>query len=148
MSYPKNVTLILDNKFPNGIRFEGDDGWVFCTRSEDGDEALPPLRASDKKILSPLVADAIRWQPSKSHHGNWLASIVANRQPIAPIQQSARSLETCAAAWISMKLKRKLAWDIATESFIGDDAANALRHRQARKPKYDFERILKNAGIA
>ena len=148
MSYPKNVKLILDNKFPNGIRFEGDDGWVFCTRSEDGDEALPPLRASDKKILSPLSADAVRWQPSKSHHGNWLASIVANRQPIAPIQQSARSLEACAAAWISMKLKRKLTWDVATEAFVGDAAANALRSRKARKPEYDFELVLKRAGIA
>lgn len=148
MSYPKNVTLILDNKFPNGIRFEGDDGWVFCTRSEDGDDALPPLRASDKKILLPLGTEAIRWQPSKSHHGNWLESIVANRQPIAPIQQSARSLEACAAAWISMKLKRKLTWDVATESFIGDDAANTLRHRKARKPEYDFELALKRAGIA
>ncbi len=148
MSYPQNVKVIIDNKFPNGIRFEGDDGWVFCTRSEDGDEALPPLRASDKKILSPLGTDAVRWQPSKSHHGNWLASIVANRQPIAPIQQSARSLEACAAAWISMKLKRKLTWDVATESFVGDAAANALRSRKARKSEYDFELVLKRAGIA
>jgi len=148
MSYPKNVTLTLDNKFPNGIRFEGDDGWIFCTRSEDGDEALPPLRASDKKILSPLGANAVHWQPSKSHHGNWLASIVANCQPIAPIQQSARSLEACAAAWISMKLKRKLTWDVATEAFVGDAAANALRSRKARKPEFDFELVLKRAGIA
>lgn len=148
MSYPKSVTLTLDNKFPTGIRFEGDDGWIFCTRSEDGDEALPPLRASDKKILSPLGADAVRWQSSKSHHGNWLACIVANCQPVAPIQQSARSLEACAAAWISMKLKHKLTWDVATESFIGDDSANALRHRKARKPEFDFELVLKHAGIA
>jgi hypothetical protein len=86
--------------------------------------------------------------PSLTHHGNWLESIAANRQPIAPIQQSARSLEACAAAWISMKLKRKLDWDAATEMFVGDDAANALRSRPARKPEYDFELVLKQAGIA
>jgi myo-inositol 2-dehydrogenase / D-chiro-inositol 1-dehydrogenase len=155
MLYPKNVRLILDDKFQNGIRFEGDEGWVFCTRSEDeiadGDadsQMLPPLRASDKKILSPLDGNAVRWMPSKSHHGNWLESIVANKQPIAPIQQSARSLEACAAAWIGMKLKRKLTWDAATEMFISDDAANALRSRSARKPEFDFERVLKSAGIA
>jgi hypothetical protein len=85
--------------------------------------------------------------PSKTHHGNWLESIIANRQPIAPIQQSARSLETCAAAWIGMKLKRKLTWDAATEMFVNDDAANALRTRPARKPQYDFAEALKNAGI-
>ena len=47
-----------------------------------------------------------------------------------------------------MKLRRKLTWDAATETFTGDDAANALRSRQARKPEYDFELVLKKAGIA
>jgi predicted dehydrogenase len=147
MLYPKSVRMILDNKFENGIHFEGDDGWVFCAREEDRD-GNPSLRASNKKLLEPVGANGVRWMPSKSHHGNWLESIVANRQPIAPIQQSGRSLEACACAWIGMKLKRKLTWDAATESFVGDDAANALRSRQARKPKYDFQVALKNAGIA
>jgi predicted dehydrogenase len=159
MVYPKDVLVILDNKFETGLRFEGDEGWVFCTRSEEkitasdpnapasGDD-FRPLRASDPKILAPLGPDAVCWMPSKTHHGNWLESIAANRQPIAPIQQSARSLEACAAAWISMKLGRKLAWDTATESFKDDAAANALRGRTARKPEYDFELALKKAGIA
>ncbi len=159
MLYPKNVQLILDNKFENGIRFEGDEGWVFCTRGEEkvtasdpntplNREALLPLRASDPKILLPADGSAVRWMPSRTHHGNWLESIAANRQPVAPIQQSARSLEACAAAWIGMKLKRKLTWDAAAERFVGDDAANALRGRQARKPEYDFELVLQRAGIA
>jgi predicted dehydrogenase len=159
MLYPKNVQVILDNKFENGIRFEGDEGWVFCTRSEEkitaSDPTSPangdtrrPLRASDKKILQPLDGNAVRWMASKTHHGNWLESIVANRQPIAPIQQSARSLETCAAAWIGMKLKRKLTWDAKTEMFVGDDAANALRERKSRKPEYDYALAMKRAGIA
>jgi predicted dehydrogenase len=148
MLYPQKVRMILDNKFPVGIQFEGDDGWVFCTRGEDSDDARPPLRASDKKILAPFGENAIRWMSSKTHHGNWLESIVANHQPIAPIQQSARSLEACAAAWISMKLKQKLTWDVATERFVGNEAANKLRSRKARKPEYDFELVLKKAGIA
>lgn len=155
MTYPGNVRLILDDKIPTGIRFEGDEGWIFCTRSGEVDaaggeldrEARLPLRASDKKILSPLDANAVRWMPSKSHHGNWLESITANRPPIAPIQQSARSLEACAAGWISMKLKRKLTWDAATEMFIGDDAANALRGRKSRKPEYDYALAMQHAGI-
>lgn len=159
MLYPGDVRVIVDNRFENGLRFEGDEGWVFCTRNEEkitasdpvaaaGREALLPLRASDPKVLSPLDNSAIRWMPSRTHHGNWLAAIVANRQPIAPIQQSARSLEACAAAWIAMKLKRKLSWDAAAEKFVDDDAANALRSRPARKPEYDFELVMKKAGLA
>lgn len=148
MQYRNNVQLVLDNKFPTGIRFEGDDGWVFCTRSEEA-EGRPSLRVSNKKILLPPPADKeeIRWKPSRTHHGNWLESIAANCPPIAPIQQSARSLEACAAAWISMKLKRKLSWDVTTEAFVGDDAANALRGRPARQPEYDFAEAMKKAGI-
>jgi len=157
MLYPNSVQVILDNKLPNGLRFEGDEGWVFCTRGEDAisDANVPfdrnaarPLRASDPKILLPVGENAVRWMPSKTHHGNWLQSIAANRPPIAPIQQSSRSLEACAAAWIGMKLKRKLTWDAGTESFTGDDEANALRSRHARKPEYDVNVIMKNAGIA
>ena len=159
MKYPGNVQVLLDNKFENGLRFEGDEGWVFCARSEEkmtasdpttpaGIQQLKPLQASNPRILVPLDGNAIRWMPSRTHHGNWLESIVANRQPVAPIQQSARSLEACAAAWISMKLKRKLVWDATTEMFPGDDAANALRRRTSRKPEYDFELALKKSGIA
>jgi hypothetical protein len=46
-----------------------------------------------------------------------------------------------------MKLRRKLAWDAATEMFVNDDAANTLRSRKARKPEFDYERALKQAGI-
>ncbi len=146
LRYPQDVRVILDDKYPNGIRFEGDDGWVFCSRSDDG-SGKPSLQAGDKKILLPLDANAVRWAPSKSHYGNWLESIVANCQPIAPIQQSARSLQACVAAWISMKLKRKLTWDATTEMFVGNDAANALRGRTARKPEYDYAVAMKKAGL-
>jgi hypothetical protein len=46
-----------------------------------------------------------------------------------------------------MKLNRKLAWDAATEMFVNDDAANALRSRTARKPEFDYKRSLRQAGI-
>ncbi len=156
LGYAKGVKLVMDPQFENGIRFEGDEGWIFCTRSGEseagGDTPLDrasqrPLRASDALLLSPLGGNAHRWMPSRSHYGNWLECIAAHRPPIAPIQQSARSLEACAAAWIGMKLKRRLTWDAAAERFVGDAAANALRGRKARSPEYDFELVLKKAGF-
>jgi myo-inositol 2-dehydrogenase / D-chiro-inositol 1-dehydrogenase len=157
MAYPKGVQLILDDKFENGLRFEGDEGWVFCTRdavkvtASDPNvpgETKPPLRVSDPKILSPLGQNATRWPASRDHYLNWLEGIATNRDPIAPIDQSVRSLEACAAAWISMKLNRKLTWNAKQEQFTGDKEANALLERKPRKPEYDFRAVMKRAGLA
>jgi myo-inositol 2-dehydrogenase / D-chiro-inositol 1-dehydrogenase len=157
MLYPNNVRVILDNKFETGLLFEGSEGSVFCTRSAEKvtasdpnapAEAKPPLRASDLKILSPLGSNALRWTPSRNHYLNWLEAIRDRHDPIAPIDQSARSLQACAAAWIGMKLKRKLTWDPTKEAFVGDDEANALRHRKARKSEYDINVVMKKAGLA
>lgn len=46
-----------------------------------------------------------------------------------------------------MKLGRKVNWDVATESFAGDDEANAFRSRRPRSAEYDLDAILKKAGI-
>ena len=157
MMFPNDVKVILDDKFENGILFEGSEGTVFCTRGAAKVTASDPntpvggasaLRASNGKILAPLGADAKRWPASKDHYANWIDSILANTEPIAPVTQSSRSLETCAAAWIGMKLGRKLTWDAAKEAFVGDAEANALCSRKARKAEYDINLIMKKAGLA
>src|SRR5271154_1908043 len=156
MLYANGVNVILDDKFENGLRFEGDEGWTFCSRGSvrvtasdpnapETDPNKGPLRASDPKILSPLDADAKRWPRSSGHYQNWLESIIANREPIAPINQAARSLTACATAWIGMKLKRKLTWNPEKEMFVNDDEANAMRERKARSTEFDFREVMKNA---
>lgn len=156
MLYPNEVQIILDQSFENGLHFEGEEGWVFCARGTEkitaSDPNAPvngkqPLRSSSPNILSPLGGDAKRWPKSANHYRNWLEAIIANRDPIAPVDQAARSLQACAAAWIGMKLGRKLTWDAAKEAFTGDAAANAMRSRQARAPEYDVNVLLQKAGI-
>jgi myo-inositol 2-dehydrogenase / D-chiro-inositol 1-dehydrogenase len=107
-----------------------------------------PLRASKPSLLEPLPSGAVRWMPSSNHYLNWLESIRGSHDPIAPIEQSARALEACSAAWIGMKLGRKLTWDPKTERFVNDDAANAMLSRKPRKPEYDIALIMKKAGLA
>jgi predicted dehydrogenase len=155
MLYANGVQVILDDKFENGLKFIGSDGWVFCSRgavrATSSDPNLPDtksaLRASDPKILFPLPADAKRWPASSNHYLNWLQSIVANHDPIAPVDQAARSLQACATAWIAMKLKRRLTWDPTKEIFVNDDAANAMRDRKPRSAEYDIHKLLRQAGI-
>jgi hypothetical protein len=157
MLYANGVQVILDNKFENGLRFIGSEGSVFCSRGAvrvtssdpnlaDGSEKKSALRWSDPKLAS-LPADAKRWMPSSNHYLNWLEGIVANRDPIAPVDQAGRSLQACATAWIAMKLKRKLTWDPEKEMFVKDDEANALCDRKPRKAEYDIHSLLARAGI-
>lgn len=156
MTYPGGVTVILDNSFENGIHFEGEEGWIFCARGNAAVTASDPnkpsggksaLRASDAKLLAPLTAsEDKRWPQSRNHYANWIESILANRDPIAPVDQAARSLQTCAAAWIGMKLGRKVTWDTASQSFKGDADANAMCGRKPRAG-FDFAGVMSKAGV-
>ena len=161
MTYPGDIRVILDNAFPNGIRFEGTDGWVFCARgaglvtsSDPGaatqtEPARKSLDASNLEILTaPYGPKDVRWPASDDHYRDWLEAIVARKDPIAPVDQSARSLEACAAAWIAMKLQRKLTWDPKGEVFVNDAEANALRARKPRSAAYDINAVMKKAGLA
>ncbi len=159
MTYPNGALLVMDDSYPNGIRWEGTDGWVFCARGsaqvtssdpnvQQKDAKRKVLEASDDAILrAPFGPNDRRWPPSDDHYLNWLTSIVRRRDPIAPIGEAARSLEACAVAWIAMKLGRKLTWDPAREEFPGDAEANRLRARTARSSKYDFTRLMAAAGL-
>lgn len=159
MLYPDDVKVVLDNKYENGLRFEGDEGWIFCTRGDvkvtasDGNGASgggsgkSALRASDPKLISPLGPNAKRLPGSRNQYRNWLESIVANTQPIAPVDQAARSVQACCVGWIGMKLGRKVTWDVKTESFGSDAEANALRGRKPRKAEYDLAALLKSGGV-
>lgn len=155
MEYPEGVQVILDNTFENGIHFEGEEGWVFCARgsgkvtSSDGDAGGEKkrdnsLRASKDSLLAPLTgSEDKRWEKSPNHYKNWLESIVAGTQPIAPVDQAAKSVQACSAAWIAMKLGRPLVWDVKKEAFVNDDEANALRTRKARRAEFDIDALVK-----
>jgi myo-inositol 2-dehydrogenase/D-chiro-inositol 1-dehydrogenase len=159
MMYPDNVQVILDNKYTNGLMFEGTDGYVFCARGSERvtksdpvaavDDKKGPLYASNDKILYPRIgSEGKTWMPSPDHYRNWLESILSRKDPIAPVDQSVRSLEACAVAWIGMKLDRKLTWDSKKEKFTGDKEANSMLLRKARKSEYDLVKIMKKAGLA
>lgn len=142
LSYATGARLVLDHTFDNGIRFEGDGGWLFCSRIKD------QVTASDPAILATVLpTNAQRWMPSSDHYANWLQCVLDRRDPVAPVDQGARTLTTCVATWIGMKLGRKLTWDPLAERFVGDDQANALCSRTPRHADYDLAAILSRAGL-
>lgn len=152
MKYANGVKIIIDNKFPNGVRFEGDDGWIFVSRGSGKATATDPatgeskaFAASNPAILkSEIKPGEIHLHKSSDHHLDWLQSI-KTRQPAATTPEIAhRSTSACEVAWISMKLGRKLRWNPDTETFVGDDEANAMRSRPQRAP-YGTDHVIKPA---
>jgi myo-inositol 2-dehydrogenase/D-chiro-inositol 1-dehydrogenase len=142
LQYPKNVVVNVSDKHNTGLKFFGDEGWIWVTREGTGTTSsdpqakganLPPLDASDPKILDPNGIS--RPLPvSKSHHKNWLESVQSRKTPLAPAWVAHRSNSACIVSWIAMKLGRPLEWDPKTETFKNDAEANAMLTRSERSP--------------
>ncbi len=146
MSYANGVTMVIDHKFPNGIRFEGSDGWIFVTRGAErvtssdpvpAGNAAKALQASNMDIFrTPLGENEIRLHesPNGDHHLDWITSMQTRKPAVTNAEQAHRSTSACILGWIAMKLGRKLKWDPVNERFDGDEAANALLSRPERAP--------------
>ena len=143
--YANGVKMIISNEIPNGIKFEGTEGWIFVTRGEyraSASDPIPksnnkvlPLTASNDKIITSVIGEnEINLYKSADHHGNWLESIKSRKQPISPIEIGHRSCSTCLLHHIAMKLKRKIYWDPMNERFLNDDEANTMLNRPHRFP--------------
>ncbi len=142
--YADGVRMIISGEFPNGVKFEGTEGWVFVSRGSENVTGSDPvaklkdaqaLSASDPKIITSVIGpDEIHLYESKEHHGNWLECIRSRKEPIAPAEVAHRSCSACLLHHAAMKTKRKLYWDPIKERFKNDDEANALLSRPQRWP--------------
>lgn len=150
--YANGATMIIDNTFPNGVRFEGTDGWIFVTRGAEKVTASDPGSGSKKSftasnpdiIKTPLGEKDVRLHASEKgdHHLDWMNSMKSRQPAVTSPEQAHRSCSACMISWITMKLGRKLAWDPVKERFENDDQANAMLSRPQRAP-YGIDAVLK-----
>lgn len=140
--YPGDIRMTVSNKLPNGVKFIGDDGWIFVSRDAQGATAsdptsratgLKPLDASDARLLDPNGV-TVEFPHSTSHHQNWLEAVKSRQQPLAPAPVAHRTNAACILSWIAMKLGRPLRWDPKAERFVNDAQANAMLSRPERAP--------------
>ncbi|MFO0958681.1 MAG: Gfo/Idh/MocA family oxidoreductase [Isosphaeraceae bacterium] len=142
--YSNGARLVISDQLPNGIKFVGEEGWIWVTRGNYPEPANSkatgtnrPLDASDRRILdASLPKDAVRLHnsPKNDHHLDWLVSIRDRKPPAAPAEDGHRSCTACLLGHAAMKLGRTLRWDPETESFPGDGEANRVRERPQRSP--------------
>lgn len=141
--YENGITVYTSGGFPNGIRYEGDEGWIFVTRGAyraTESDPLPEgsvkaLDASDPKILeSKIGEDEIHLYVSEDQHGNWLDCIISRQQPVSPAEKGHRACTICLISHIAMKIPGVLKWNPKTERFVDNDLANSMLSRPQRYP--------------
>lgn len=150
--YADGVIMEIGGDNPNGVKFEGTDGWIFVSRGNVGVTASDPgaaasagkneaFHASDATILGSVIgANEIQLYDSPEQHRNWLESIQNKKETISPAEVAHRSCSACLIAHTAMKLQRKLKWDPVKEEFVGDAEANATLSRPQRG-KYGTDKV-------
>ncbi|GAA5220882.1 Gfo/Idh/MocA family protein [Membranihabitans marinus] len=142
--YANGVTMEVGGDNPNGVRFEGSEGWIFVTRGNvgvtssdptSGNSDKSPFQASDPRILSSVIGpNEVHLYESPEQHKNWLDCIKSRSLTVAPAEVAHRSCSTCLLFHTAMKIPRKLYWDPVREKFKNDDEANAMLYRPQRHP--------------
>ncbi len=127
-TYEDGVKLLCMSDGENGVKFEGEDGWIFVSRGK--------IEASDPKLLEePLPKDATRLYASDDHMRNFLDCVRDRQATICPIEVGHRSVSVCHIGNISLRLGGKtLKWNPTEERFFGDALANQMLSREMRAP--------------
>jgi predicted dehydrogenase len=123
--YRTGVEIRVTNAVENGVRWEGDDGWIFVSRSR--------IDASDPRLLADRIRpNEIRLPHPPSHRRNFIDCVRSRDEPIAPIEEAHRTITVAHLGNIAMKLGRPVRWNPDTERFVDDPTAERLRDRARR----------------
>ena len=142
--YENGITVYTSGGYKNGIKYIGEDGWIFVSRGDyqasptdpvDKEKSAEALNASDPKILESTIGEnETHLEVIEDQHGNWLDCIKTRKAPISPIQKGHKACVICLISDIAMQYPRKFEWDPEKEMFVNDDEANALLQREQREP--------------
>jgi len=112
---------------PRGNKFVGTEGWVSV-------DDTGKVTASNNAIMQKLKATQMGYEYMMGHHRNFLDCVKTRQVPISSAEISHRSVTTCHAGNICLRLGRKLQWDPVSERFVNDDTANRMLERAKRSP--------------
>lgn len=127
--YPGDVTMIYasEDENPHGVRFEGDDGWVFVRRGE--------IKAEPESLLTVAFKDGeVRLDNPVGHLEDFLNAIRTGAETTSHAQSAHSSTNACHVCNIAAALKRPVTWDHAAERFVNDEEADRLLARAMRPP--------------
>jgi len=127
--YANGVRMIGANQGPRGLKFEGDEGWIFIHIHG------AKLEASKESILKEKIRDdEIQLGRTSGHHENFLDAVRSRKDPFATAESGHRTASICHLNNIAMLVGRPLKWDPKTEQITNDPEANAMLCPKMRPP--------------
>jgi len=133
--YKEGFTMIVAGPLPQGVRFEGEKGWVFVNRGQ--------IDAEPKSLLkTEFGPNDIHLYRSNDHQQNFLDCVKTRKKTVAPADVAHHSIMIGHLGVIAITLERKIYWDPEKERFINDAGANDMLSRQMRGP---WQKVLQDA---
>jgi hypothetical protein len=113
---------------PNGVLFQGSDGWIFVSRNK--------IEASNAAILQDPDAQIDFGPAHPSHVADFFTCVTSRQSPAAPAEAGHRAVSVCHLGAIALRLGHSLRWNPNAEQFQGEGAreANSWRTREMRSP--------------
>ncbi|VGO11483.1 4-carboxy-2-hydroxymuconate-6-semialdehyde dehydrogenase [Pontiella desulfatans] len=120
-------------KFGNCTQFVGDKGWVAVSRAgmmASTEELRRKAKDPGPRRLAPS---------SGGHLADFVNSVLARKQPVAPLESAILSDTICHLGDIGIRTGETLQWDPEKETVVGSDAAVKMMHRPMRAP---FDQLM------
>jgi predicted dehydrogenase len=129
-----NGTVVTCEQTPTStpsIRYEGSEAWI----KVDG---YPGTMTSSKPELLTLEPEPGELDFSKTlwDKNDFIAAIRERRQPLEPIEVGHRAITLAQIGLIACQVQDKLRWNAETESFEGNNWANALLAAPLSRPQW------------
>jgi hypothetical protein len=129
-----NGTVVTCEQAPTStpsIRYEGSEAWI----KVDG---YPGTMTSSRPELLTLEPEPGELDFSKTlwDKNDFIAAIRERRQPLEPIEVGHRAITLAQIGLIACQVQDKLRWNAETESFEGNNWANALLAAPLSRPQW------------
>jgi predicted dehydrogenase len=134
LKYPRNVTMTIAGGYDDikmGTKWIGTEGWVWVNR-EGRFEASNPEWKKGKSL--PEELRKVKLYVSNNHQRNFLDCVKSRQPTITPVETAHHSAIPGHLGLISMRVGRKINWDVAGEKIIGDSEASKFLTREYRPP--------------
>jgi predicted dehydrogenase len=128
--YADGTPIIIAGGYPeiqSGTKWIGEYGWVWVDRGAF--ESQPAHLINE--VIGP---NEIKLYHSRDHYRNFADCVKTRALTIAPAEVAQRSASVGHLGVVAMEVGRKIKWDPATETIIGDPAADRLLSHSYRKP--------------